>query len=241
MSEPTPGIHDCGADVAAYVLGALEPAEEAAFRLHLESCAVCRDEVTALERVAGVLPAAVPQYRAPDSLRREVLRTVRAEARQNRAARARRARDAGEAGHGARRRRGGRGWTPMLAGAGALAALAVVLVLVLVPGGGGGARVITAQVNVPGRAELKLAGGHAELILHGFPAAPAGEVYEVWLKRGSAAPSPTRTLFGVTAQGEADVGVSGQLKGVTLIMVTPEHAGGSLVPTHPAVLVARLD
>ena len=32
---------DCGADAAAYVLGALEPAEAEAFRRHMTSCVVC--------------------------------------------------------------------------------------------------------------------------------------------------------------------------------------------------------
>ena len=38
---------DCGADAAAYVLGALEPGEVEAFRAHMATCVVCRDEVSA--------------------------------------------------------------------------------------------------------------------------------------------------------------------------------------------------
>ncbi len=45
---PTSG--HCGDDVAAYALGALEPAEAEAFVRHLESCAVCRDELDAFGR-----------------------------------------------------------------------------------------------------------------------------------------------------------------------------------------------
>ena len=52
---------DCGEDAAPYVLGALTDEEHEAFLVHLESCAVCRDEVAALSGVASVLPAAVPQ------------------------------------------------------------------------------------------------------------------------------------------------------------------------------------
>jgi hypothetical protein len=63
----------------------------------------------------------------------------------------------------------------------------------------------------------------------------------VWLKRGAAAPAPTPTLFSVTRAGAADVGVAGSLRGVTEVLVTPEPAGGSLVPTHTPVIVARLD
>ena len=71
---------DCGEDAAPYVLGALTEDEHAAFLVHLESCSVCRDEVTALEGVASALPAAVPQMSAPDDLKRRVMTTVRSEA-----------------------------------------------------------------------------------------------------------------------------------------------------------------
>ena len=43
-------------------------------------------------------------------------------------------------------------------------------------------------------------------------------------------------LFSVTAQGAGDVGVPAPLS-VSEILVTAEPAGGSLVPTHPAVIV----
>lgn len=54
------------------------------------------------------------------------------------------------------------------------------------------------------------------------------------------APAPTTALFGVNAAGAADVGIPGSLHGVTLMMVTPEPAGGSPVPTHSAVITASL-
>ena len=46
----------CGVDVAAYALGALDPAEAEAFRAHLRNCAVCRDELEAFEAVIDTLP-----------------------------------------------------------------------------------------------------------------------------------------------------------------------------------------
>src|SRR5579884_1348648 len=76
-SEP----HDCGRDLAAYVLGALEPAEAEDFRRHLESCAVCRDEAAAFRQVVDALPMAAPQQPAPRELRRRIMRDVRAEPR----------------------------------------------------------------------------------------------------------------------------------------------------------------
>jgi anti-sigma factor RsiW len=220
--------HDCSGDAAAYVLGALEPAEAEAFRRHLESCVVCRDEVAAFERVVDTLPAAVPQYRAPASLRRRVLR----DAREQTKLRARASAPPPRRLHFAAR--------PVLAGAGAFAAVLIALVFAFSGGGSPGPRTITATVSGHGSATVRVAGGRAELILSNFPAPPAGEVYEVWLQHGTSRPSPTRTLFSPTTQGTADVGVSGALSGVSRLLVTPERAGGSPRPTHPAVIVARL-
>ena len=49
--DTLPGSGHCGEDVAAYALGALEPAEAEAFARHLETCAVCRDELEAFQQV----------------------------------------------------------------------------------------------------------------------------------------------------------------------------------------------
>ncbi len=72
---------DCGADAAAFVLGALEPSEAEAFRRHMASCVVCRDEVASFQQVADVLPMSAPQYNVPRGLRRQVMRAVKAEPR----------------------------------------------------------------------------------------------------------------------------------------------------------------
>jgi hypothetical protein len=87
---------------------------------------------------------------------------------------------------------------------------------------------------------VRVTNGRAELIVERLPPPPAGHVYEVWLQHGSAAPTPTPTLFSVTRAGAADVGVAGSLRDVSHVLVTPEPAGGSLVPTHAPVIVARL-
>jgi anti-sigma-K factor RskA len=224
--------HDCGGDAAAYVLDALEPQEAEAFRRHLDSCIVCRDEVAAFERLVDVLPGAAPQFRAPNSLRRRVRREVRRSTPSPYRA---------QAATSAGRWRGLS--VPRLRVAGAAGALAVAIAaLVILLGSSGGAptRTIAAAVTGQGTAQLRVGGDHAELVVHNFPAPPSGEVYEVWLQRGSGRVSPTPTLFSVTSQGDADVGVSGKLSGVRAVMVTPERAGGSLVPTHAPVLVARL-
>ena len=225
--EHVTGTPDCGGDAAAYVLGALDPAEVDAFERHLEACAVCRDEIASLALVVQALPMAAPQHPAPRRLRRRVLRVVREEASSRK---------------GAVAARRGPAWAwrgAALAGACAVAAAAAFTGLSL--SGGGGARLIRAQVaGISGTATLRVAGGRGELIVHRLTPPPPGKVYELWLKRGSSAPAPTNVLFSVTSAGAADVGLPPALHGVTEILVTPEPRGGSRVPTHAPVIVARL-
>jgi anti-sigma-K factor RskA len=236
MSGSPRDTRDCGGDPAAYVLGALEPEEVEAFRAHMETCVVCRDEVVAFQRTADALSLAVPRYQAPKALRRRVVRAVRAEARAQPAPPDARSRT--------RRASLALGWVsarPALGGV-ALAAAAAAVAIGVTVGSGGGARTLRASVvGLAGSAQVRVTGGRAELIVEHLPPPPTGRIYEVWLKRGSAAPTPTPTLFSVTRTGAADVGVAGNLRGVTDVLVTPEPAGGSLVPTHTPVIVARLD
>lgn len=241
MSETDPNAQnrECGADVAAYSLGALEPAEAEAFRRHLETCAVCRDELAAFAEVVNALPMSAPAYPAPAGLRRRVLRSINDEPRL--------ASDARDRSRSRRRRVGPTRFTMprpalTLGTALAVAVVAVVAVIGLRSGSSsnGAARVVAAQVTGQGTAQLRIAGGHGELVVHHFASPPAGHIYEVWLKRGTGAPSPTKSLFSPNAAGEADVDVPGSLRGVSLVMVTPEPNGGSRVPTHPAVIRAVL-
>ena len=225
---------DCCGDAAAYLLGALEPAEAEQFCRHAEDCVVCRDELITLQHAVDALPRTAPQYRAPRALRRRVMRDVRSGS-------------IGTAPSERRRRRfqfaAGRALARPLAGAlaVAVAALAVVGAVELAAGGSGAVRVIRASVTgVRGSAQLRVAGGRAELVVSHLPPPPPGHIYEVWTKRGNAAPAPTHALFSVTASGAAQLGVPGNLHGVSVIMVTPEPDGGSLVPTHTPVIIARL-
>jgi anti-sigma-K factor RskA len=226
-------IRDCGADLAAYVLGALDADEAEAFRVHLESCVVCRDELAGFEHVVAMLPMGAPQHRAPEGLRKRVLETVADEPRPERASEPQ-----------ARPRPL---WAKLsiprpalaLGAAVAIAALAVAGVE-LGNSGPSKRRVFAAQVTGRGSAEITVARGHAELIVHHLSPPPAGQIYEVWLKRPGRPPAPTTALFSVTAQGDADVGVPGSLKDVRTVMVTPEPAGGSSTPTHPPVIRAQL-
>jgi anti-sigma-K factor RskA len=220
---------DCGRDVAAYALGALTPDEARALEEHMKACAVCRDELAALQRATDVLPLSVPQLAMPRQLKRRVMADVRAHPRSS-------------AEHHTQRRRAWLSGRPGLALAGAAAVAAAVAIGLLVASGStSGTRVVQASVVPPGAsAQLHVSRGAAALIVSRMPEPPAGKIYEVWLKRAGAAPAPTDALFGVTSSGSASVAVPGDLHGVTAVLVTPEPRGGSLAPTHEPVIVAQL-
>jgi hypothetical protein len=243
----------CGESAAPYVLGALTEPEYEAFRRHLDSCAVCREEVAALQVVASALPAAAPQLSAPPELKRRLMASVREDLEREGADMRQPARrsvfapGAPSAGAPARARlaRARPRWRALLAPTGALVAVAaaVLAIVVLSSGGGaGGARVIRAEVTLPrASASLRVSAGHGQLNIAGMPQPARGRVYELWLKRSvSGKAIPTDALFTVAADGAASVGVPGGVSGVSEVMVTSEPLGGSRVPTLPVLIVARV-
>jgi hypothetical protein len=159
-------------DLGAYVLGALEPEEEAAVREHLASCAECAAEHAELARLPRLLALAGPAAEAgppAPALEERVLDAIASE-RPRRSLRRRRllrARVLGPA-------------------AAALAAVAVALVIAVGGDGGGGpsgfevALKPVAGHTASGRAVLNSgdAGIKMRLWVRGLPADP-GIVYEV--------------------------------------------------------------
>jgi len=226
--EHPPDGCERSADAAAYVLGALEPAEAEAFRQHLAGCALCQEEIDSLRPAVQALPMSAPQRPAPRPLRRRVMRAVRAELRAS--APRRRA----FALRGLRAR-------AALGGIAAAAALGIGLGVGLGLSGSPSGRLIRAQVlGISGSAELRLSSGRGELIVRHLSPPPPGEVYEVWLKPPGSKPVPASVLFTVDQRGEAVVGLPGSLRGIGAVMVTPEPRGGTTAPTHSPVIVARL-
>jgi anti-sigma-K factor RskA len=213
-------------DAAAFVLGALEPEEAEAFVEHLQTCAVCRDEVAAFALVVDALPMAAPAHQASRALRKRVIRGVRDEPKASETPVPRR-----------------RTWAPPSFSSlprGALAGGVAVLVALAVGVGvwlgsrGPSSRLIQASV---GNAQLRVTGDRGELIVNHLPPPGVGRIYEMWLQHGSAAPRPS-TLFGVTTSGTADLGVPGGVKGVSRVLVTAEPDGGTQAPTTTPVIVA---
>src|SRR4051812_4213451 len=149
-------------DIGAYLLRALEPAEQAAFEGHLATCPECRAEVEELRVAADALPRSVEPFAAPPSLKRSLMTAVKEDARP--------ARQPWPARLGLDR------LVPpqfALAGAAALLIVAVLVGTQLGSGGDNGKRVVTAVIDrsrVPdATATLTLGGGPGQLRVTGMP------------------------------------------------------------------------
>ena len=220
----------CGADVAAYALGALDPHETEAFERHLVSCAVCPVELASFQQVVDAVAASAPPVQASRALRRRVLGAVADQPRRPAVQRAPRRFAV---------RTPSLGFGGLAFGGGLAFAVAAVVVAVIALPGRMGNRTIDATVAGTGTAALQISSGHAQIVVHHLSAPPRGKIYEVWLQHGKHV-SPTTALFGVNRQGDASVDVPGSLYGVSHVLVTPEPAGGSRTPTHPPVINASV-
>jgi anti-sigma factor RsiW len=240
-----------------YVLGALPEFEEAAYEAHLAACTVCRAEVEDLRMAAEALPLSPPPSLPPAGLKLRIMAEVEREAALLSSASGRT--DAGAAGataaaapargRGLGRWLGRRGAYPSggwRVPAGAVAALACVALAAGIGLGGllfGGedGRSIPFQSTVrQASAELELRDGGAILVAQGLPAAPAGQVYMVWIQRPGQAPEPTSALFTPRRDGSATASVTGDLEGVETVLVNTEPVGGSTTPTSQPFLTAAL-
>jgi anti-sigma factor RsiW len=217
-------------DVGAFLLGALEPAEQAEFERHLAGCLECRAEVEELRVAADALPRSVDPFPAPPSLKRSLMAAVKEDARPAR--------------QPLLSRLGlDRLFRPQLALAGA-AALLVVAVLVGTQLGGSdnGRRVVTAAVDrarLPdATATVSLSHGAGQLRVTGMPRPRPGQVYEIWLKRGSQVqPGP---LFNTDSSGDGAGAIPNDLQGVDAILVTREKTGGAKKPSEAPVISAPI-
>jgi hypothetical protein len=245
----TPPDGRCG-DAAIYLLGLLDEQQSARFQQHADACAVCRDEIGALQPAVDVLPAAVAQLKAPAHVKRRVMSAVRAEAR----AQAQLTPDGAARGDGrsswlahARARllprQGVRRPALALAATALLAGGVAVGTQLAGSAGEAGehARVVSADVTIAGaRATLHESAGRAWLTVAGLPQPRAGRVYEVWVKHPGGLPQATSTLFSPTTSGAATAAVPSDLGHASEVMVTQEPAGGSALPTSAPVIVARV-
>lgn len=242
---------DRALDAGAYLLSALPPEEHDLFAAHLQSCRNCRHEVEQLQLVVDTLPMAAPQLVPPAELKDRIMRVVNAEAELLRAAgpEADRAPAPREPARERRLWRWGAGLSVRPAFAGGIAS---VLLAVGVAGGvllsnsdsSPSTRTLAAQVSgAPGAtAQVSLTDNRATLHVAKLPSAPAGQVYQVWIKRkGSTTLVATHTLFSVrTDDGRSTVPIEESVADVGQILVTAEPDGGSDQPTGAPVITAEL-
>jgi anti-sigma-K factor RskA len=224
-------------DVGAYLLGALDRDDMAAFEDHLSGCQACREEVERLALARDALPRSVDQLAPPPQLKATLMERVRAEA------------SAGaEAAPGRARRSRWRGLLlsrPRFAAAAAVVVLAVGIaagaLVGAIGGDGGDERTVAAIVDgtrMPkGTGSLVIPGsdgGAAQLRVEGMQQPPAGRVYEVWIKRGSQV-TPS-SLFTVGSDGSGTAAIPDDLAGAEAVMVTREREGGTKAPSEPPVI-----
>ena len=223
-------------DLAAYALGALEPADAAELERHLADCEWCRARLRWLQPAVDVLPASVEQLTPPERLRDRLLTTVRNEAALE--AEATPARKQARTG----RRRDWGGF--LLRPATAVAAVALIVVGVaagyaLRGGDDDTATTVAALAKAPGdmSAELVREGDTGTLHLRNMPELDRDEVYEVWVQRGDV--MEPGTTFVASRDDSAMAAVDG-LDGADAVLVTREPYGGSEQPTTKPLLEAPL-
>jgi anti-sigma-K factor RskA len=241
MQASGPGHEHWHDATGAYVLGALDEVEQAAFEEHLAGCPACREEVDQLLPAAQALPISVDPVAPPPSLKARIMAEVEREASLLAAA----GPEADRPPASERRPRRFSLRVPRLVPAAVAAALLLVGVAIGVGAatlGGSPERTVTAQVSgAPGATvSLELSGEEGRLTARGLPAPPSGRVYQVWLKRAGHAPEPTAALFMPSRDGAATAAVPGTMEGIDEVMVTDEPDGGSPQPTGKLLAVADL-
>lgn len=244
----TENDHDrWGEDLAAHLLGALEPERAAALRRHAEGCERCQAEMRWLTPAVQALPESVERVEPPPGLRQRLMAEVQAEVGERAPATGR--------GHGSERglRERASAWLRGL-GSGpmglrpvaavAVAALVVVAVAGYAIGGGigGGSGDSGASTIVAGRAPGVRAtmvdeGSSGTLRLANVDQLPNDRVLEAWVQReGEVEPVPA--LFVPDHEGRASTQLP-DMEGVEVVMVTAEPKGGSEAPTsEPLITIA---
>jgi anti-sigma-K factor RskA len=230
-------------DLAAYLLGALEPGEVAKLDRHLAVCERCRAELRRLEPAARALPEEVERIEPPAELRSRILGEVRADARQAGV-------DPGSRENGFRRlaarlRGSGPGAIGRRPIAG-LAALALVVVAVAVYASGGGsggegtgARMAYHAGHAPGvTAEVVRTGKGGTLRLANVRQLPDGRILEAWVRREGRI-EPVRALFVPDREGRASTTIADMHK-VDTVMVTAEPRGGTDYPTSTPIVTVPI-
>jgi anti-sigma-K factor RskA len=213
-------------ELAAYLLGSLDPGEAAALEQHLAGCEACRTELDWLRPAARLLPETVDRVEPPPELRARIMGEVEADAEPK----------------PARSRFAWKGRALVLRPAAGLAVLALLVAAIAGyairdGGSGGGATTTVVAGKEPGvTAEMVRDEDSGTLRLANVRQLPAGEVLQAWVRRGKKIES-AKTF--VRSRDGTATAVIEDMQGVNAVMVTAEPRGGSDYPTsEPIVSVA---
>lgn len=212
-------------ELAAYLLGALEPGEAAELERHLAGCEECRTELEWLRPAVQLLPESVERIEAPPQLRGRLMEQVRSEA--------------GSAPAPERSRRwsiGGWSLRPV-AGLAALVLVVAAVAAYAIGSGeeGGGNTTTVVKGQSPGVvAEVVRDGGSGTLHLTNLHQLPPDKVLQAWVERDGQVVS-AKTLFVPNQDGTASATID-DMEGVKTVMVTAEPRGGSVQPTSPPIV-----
>ena len=207
-------------ELAAYLLGALEPAEAAALEQHLAGCEECRTELTWLRPAAQMLPESVERVEPPPELRARIMGEVRSGAEPEKARR--------------RSRRPLLGLRPAIGLATALLLAAGVAGYAIRDGGSDGGATTVAAGRAPGvTVRMVREGDSGTLHLANVRRLPADEVLQAWVRRDGRI-EPTSTLFVPNRDGTATAAIE-HMGRVNAVMVTIEPRGGSEHPTSEPI------
>lgn len=209
-------------DLAAYMLGALEPDERVRFERHMQGCEHCQGEVRWFEPALNSLPESVERQEPPPRLRQALMAEVRADARPQ-----------------ARPERR-RSWSwfsrPAIAFAVVILAVAVVAGYEIGKGGSGDSGSPTVLSTSEHGIEVKMVqeGEGGTLHLANLHRLPPDKVLEAWVRReGTVEAVPA--LLVPDRKGRAETTIA-DMRGVDTVMVTEEPQGGSEEPTSPAIV-----
>jgi anti-sigma factor RsiW len=229
-------------NVAAWVLGALDPEEAAVVQSHVEGCASCRETAARLQRAVTALPLVVEEVAPPARLRERVLAAAVASSGSTAAPSRVRAKATPPARS--------RVFAPLfdrLPVYAAAAAVVVALVAGLVAGDVVGR---SGQVTPPSQVARFTLSGHESLTgakatvidlksdglalvdFSGLPAVGQGRVYEVWLITSGGRADPA-AVFVPDSNGSKVVLVNRALQGYSLMAITNEAGpDGTQAPTQ---------
>jgi len=223
-------------DVAAYMLGALEPEQAAELERHAARCERCQAEIRWLTPALDALPEGVERLEPPRALRERVMSEVRMEAEPADAF----AEEPPNAGLFARAadwlRELGSGPMGLRPVAGfAAAVLVVAAVAGFAIGGGlgsddGGETTTLVAGKAPGvTAKMVSEGDGGTLHLANVKQLPSDRVLEAWVQRDGEIEA-VEALFVPDREGRASTELP-DMDGVEVVMVTKEPSGGSESPT----------